>query len=236
MRGESTKREEEHKAHLVTEFHCHTVYSRDSLTAPKKLVETCRRKHIDKVVVTDHNTIEGALRCKELSPETVVVGEEIFTQKGELLAAFVTKRVPPGLSPMETVSRLREQNAFISAAHPFDRYRSGCWTEEALLEILPYIDAVEVFNSRCLLPRFNRRARDFAAVHGVLGTFGSDAHAAFELGRGLLKVPYFNDAQSLRRALKSAELFSAVAATPLVRLVSRRAVLWKKWTGMHDGE
>jgi predicted metal-dependent phosphoesterase TrpH len=235
MRDKSTK-QKEHKEHLVTEFHCHTVYSRDSLTLPKKLVEACRRKHIDKVVVTDHNTIEGALRCKELSPETVIVGEEILTQKGELLAAFVTQRVPPGLSPMETVSRLREQNAFISAAHPFDRYRSGCWTEAALLEILPYIDAVETFNARCLLPRFNRRARDFAAEHGVPGTFGSDAHAAFELGRGLLRLPYFDDAQSLKLALKNAEAFKAVAATPLVRLVSRRAVWWKKWTGMHDGE
>lgn len=232
MHDEITKQKE----HLVTEFHCHTVYSRDSLTSPKKLVETCRRKHIDRVVVTDHNTIDGALRCKELSPETVIVGEEILTQKGELLAAFVTERVPPGLSPMETISRLRAQNAFISAAHPFDRYRSGCWAEDALLEILPYIDAVETFNSRCLLPRFNRRARDFAAAHGVPGTFGSDAHAAFELGRGLLRLPYFDDAQSLRHALKDAEIFKSVSGTPLVRLVSRRAVWWKKWTGMHDAE
>lgn len=56
------------KNYLRTEFHCHTVYSKDSLTQPEKLVQTCKHKRIDRVVVTDHNSIIGALRCKEIDP------------------------------------------------------------------------------------------------------------------------------------------------------------------------
>src|SRR5512135_1454739 len=87
---------------LRTEFHCHTMYSKDSLTPPRRLVETCRRKQIDRVVVTDHDTITGALKAKEIDPERVIIGEEIMTTRGEILASFMTKEIPPGLTPEET--------------------------------------------------------------------------------------------------------------------------------------
>ena len=74
---------------LRTEFHCHTVYSKDSLTQPARLVDACRRKGIDRVVVTDHDAIGGAREAQALDPERVIVGEEIMTARGEILAAYV---------------------------------------------------------------------------------------------------------------------------------------------------
>ena len=115
---------------LRVEFHCHTVYSKNSLTSPKKLVDACRRKGIDRVIVTDHNTIAGAVIAKDIDPELVIVGEEIMTTRGEILAAFVTEEIPAELSPHETIKRLRDQNAFISVSHPFDEWRRGGWKEE----------------------------------------------------------------------------------------------------------
>src|SRR5512147_408958 len=153
---------------LRVEFHCHTHVSKDSLMQPRVLVETCRRKGIDRVVVTDHNTITGARAAQVLDPERVIVGEEIMTTRGEILAAFVSEEIPRGLTPQETIQRLRDQGAFISVSHPFDSLRSGGWHEPHLLEILPYVDAIEVYNSRCMLPRFNRAARRFAETHHVL--------------------------------------------------------------------
>jgi len=217
--------------YLRTEFHCHTIYSKDSLTQPKKLVETCKRKGIDKVVVTDHNTIEGALRCKEIDPERVIVGEEIRTTEGELLVAYLTDEVPPGLPPMETIERLRDQDAFISVSHPFDTHRNGHWDVDNLIKMLPYVDAIETFNSRCMLPRFNFRAQDFAVEHHILGTYGSDAHTAFELGRGNLLLPPFDDAESLKVALKDAIVPKIILGTPFVHFTSRWAVWWKKLRG-----
>ncbi|MBC8508724.1 MAG: PHP domain-containing protein [Anaerolineales bacterium] len=212
---------------IQVDFHCHTIFSPDSLTAPEKLIAACRRKGIDRIVVTDHNTIEGALRAKEIDPEIVIMGEEILTTEGELLAIFVQEEIPAGLSPQATIARLREQGAFISVSHPFDILRKGHWSSAALQKILPNIDAVETFNARCLWPGFNWQASKFARQYDLPGTHGSDAHAPFELGRGSLLLPPFNDADSLRESLKRAVSPQLTLSGIGVRFFSRYAV-WKK--------
>lgn len=188
--------------HFYVEFHCHTNASKDSLTHPRDLVDTCRFKGINRVIVTDHNTIVGAREAQQFAPELVIVGEEIMTTRGEILAAFVSEEIPKGLTPQETIRRLKDQGAFISVSHPFDSWRSGGWRESDLLEILPQVDAIEVYNSRCMLPRFNRAARQFAKKHGVMGTVGSDAHAAFELGRSLMILEPFESSEELRGVIR----------------------------------
>ena len=212
------------------EFHCHTMYSKDSLTRPQDLVKACRRKRIDRVVVTDHNTIAGARAAHVMDPELVIVGEEIATTRGEILAAFVTEEIPKGLTPQETIRRLKDQGAFISVSHPFDEWRSGHWQEEDLLEIVPDVDAIEVYNSRCMLPRFNQEASQFAERHHLAGTVGSDAHAAFELGRSLMVLESFEGPQQLRRVIRRG--VPKVKRSPAwVRLTSRYAVFYKKLKG-----
>ncbi len=191
---------------LHVEFHCHTIVSADGLTTPKKLVDTCRRKNLDRVVVTDHNTIAGALAAYALDPERVIVGEEIMTTRGEILAAYVTEAIPRGLTPQETIRRLREQGAFISVSHPFDSWRSGAWKVEDLLEIVPLVDAIEVFNARCLHLEENSQAQEFARQHHLPGTAGSDAHTAFELGAAYVTLPQFDGPDELRKVIGQGEV------------------------------
>ena len=209
------------------EFHCHTIASSDCLTRPRDLVNTCRRKGIDRVVVTDHNTIAGARAAYELDRELVIVGEEIATTRGEILAAFMSEEIPRGLSPDETIQRLKDQGAFISVSHPFDRWRSGGWREEDLLAILPHVDAIEVYNSRCMLPRFNREAREFAEKHNIAGTVGSDAHSAFELGRSLMVLEPFEGPDELRKVMRAGA--SRVKwSPPWIHVTSRYASFRKR--------
>jgi len=218
---------------LRVEFHCHTIASKDSLTRPRDLVDACRRKGIDRVIVTDHNTIAGARAAQKLDPELVIVGEEILTTRGEILAAFVTEEIPAGLTPQETIRRLKDQGAFISVSHPFDRFREGAWREEDLLEILPSVDAIEVYNSRCWLPMFNERARQFAEKHKLAGTVGSDAHAAFELGRSVLLVEPFEGPQEMRNVIRKG-VPQTRWSPPWIHLVSRWASLQKKFNRSLD--
>jgi predicted metal-dependent phosphoesterase TrpH len=177
--------------------------------------------------VTDHNSIGGALAAQAVDPELVIVGEEIMTTKGELLAAFVQEEIPPGLSPQETIRRLRSQGAFISVSHPFDTSRKGCWQEEILLEILPDVDAIEVFNSRCLRPSFNDRAKEFAEKHNVAGTVGSDAHTTFELGRSVLMLEPFTGPDEMRNVIRRA-VPRVKWSQPWIHLTSRYASMIKK--------
>ena len=214
---------------LKVEFHCHTIASSDSLVHPRDLVNTCRRKGIDRVIVTDHNTIAGARAAYRLDLELVIVGEEIATTRGEILAAFVSEEIPKGLSPAETIHRLKDQGAFISVSHPFDRWRSGGWQEDDLLEILSYVDAIEVYNSRCMLTRFNREAREFAEKHNIAGTVGSDAHAAFELGRSLMVLEQFEGPDELRKVIR-AGVPQVRWSPPWFHVTSRYASFRKKFT------
>jgi predicted metal-dependent phosphoesterase TrpH len=209
------------------EFHCHTMFSKDSLTPPRKLVEACRRKGIDRVIVTDHNSIGGGRAAQALDPERVIVGEEIMTTKGEILAAFVTEEIPALLSPVETIHRLRDQGAFISVSHPFDAFRSGGWDEPDLLEITPLVDAIEIYNSRCVRPSFNDQALAFARKHDLAGTVGSDAHAPIELGRSVLLLEPFQDADGLRRVIRGGTA-QTVWSPPWYHLISRYATYRKR--------
>ncbi len=190
---------------VKVEFHCHTVYSKDSLVTIESLVKFCHKKSIDRLVITDHNNIQGALIAHQQYPQLFIVGEEVMTEQGELLAFFVKEEVPGGLPPYKAIELLRDQGAFISVSHPFDAIRAGRWRERDLLEILPQVDAIEVFNSRCLHPNYNLRALVFSQQHHLLGTVGSDSHSLGEVGHATLTLPDFHDAPSLKYALTLAE-------------------------------
>lgn len=214
---------------IRVEFHCHTNQSPDGLITPEALIAACRQRGIDRVAITDHNHIEGALAVKRLAPKLVIVGEEVRTTEGELLAFFVQERVPPGLLPEVAIECLRSQGAFISISHPFDFLRGGAWREETLNRIAPLVDGLEVFNSRCLVSGFNRQARQFAEARDLIGMVGSDAHHAWEVGRATMWLPQFEDAAELRQALQHAQ--AEVRRSPLwVRLFSRYAWLRRHLT------
>ncbi len=115
---------------VLVEFHCHTNASKDSLTQPADLIAAARHKGIDRLIITDHNTIAGARAAQVLEPELIIIGEEIMTTRGEILASFVTEEIPAGITPQEAIRRLKDQGAFISVSHPFDKFRSGAWEED----------------------------------------------------------------------------------------------------------
>jgi predicted metal-dependent phosphoesterase TrpH len=201
------------------ECHCHTRYSKDCLTSLDRLLQACERKKIDRLIITDHNQIQGAQEAFKMDPKRVVVGEEIMTQAGELLAFFVQEEIPAGLPPLEAIRRLRQQNAFISVSHPYDQLRRGHWEPDDLLRIAPLVDAIETFNARCIWwPPFNHQAQDFARQHNLAGTAGSDAHSVYEVGRATLLLPHFNNADDLREVIRSAQFrVSGLAAGEMAK-------------------
>ena len=156
--------------------------------------------------MTEHNNLAGALAAKKLAPDLVIVGEEIKTTHGEIIAYFVQEEVPRGLSPQETIARLREQGAVISIPHPLDSVRRSAMGREHVLTIIDLVDALEVRNARCVRPRDNAAAAEMAAQYGKLVTAGSDAHTLGEIGRCGLEMPPFEDnAESFRAALAQAQ-------------------------------
>jgi predicted metal-dependent phosphoesterase TrpH len=222
---------------INVETHSHTLWSKDCLTAFEHILRLCDRRGIDRIAITDHNTADGAIAMQKLAPERIIVGEEIMTTQGELLGYFLKESIPPGLTPMETIRRLRDQGAAISVSHPFDRLRKGAWEEADLLQIIEYVDAIEIFNARCMFPQDNTRAIAFAQKHKLLGTVGSDAHTGPEYGKAMTRLRPFDDAQSFVAALRDAEYLQRLSP-PHVHIGSKAAKWAKKlglrprlWTG-----
>lgn len=192
--------------YLKCDLHAHTAYSPDSLTSLETFLDTCQRKGLDRVAVTDHNTITGALQLKELDPERIIVGEEIATTQGELIAYFITQPIPPKLPPLETIARVHAQGGVVGVPHPLDRIRREAMGRVALLPLQDELDFLEVFNSRCLFRGDNRAARILAQELSLYMTGGSDAHSPWELGRGLTILPPFDSPQTFLESLSQAEV------------------------------
>ena len=150
----------------------------------------------------------------------MIVGEEILTEHGEILAFFVSEWVPPRLSHQETIDRLQAQGAVISVSHPFDRHRNRPWTEAMLKAILPRIDAIESFNARAIYAEDNDKARVFAAAHALPTTAGSDAHTAMEIGAAYLEIPAFTTAEEFRANLPQATIHGRLSP-PWIYFFSR---------------
>lgn len=214
----------------TVELHSHTEFSRDCRTTLPAVIAACQRKGIDKIAITDHNTAAGALRLRQMAPDLVIVGEEIMTTEGELLAYFVSETVPPMLTPTETIKRLRDQGAVISVAHPYDRFRKGAWDESQLLQILDQVDALETFNARCVVAEDNVKALALAQRHDKPGTVGSDAHIPYELGHAVLRMAPFRTPAEFLAALPSATPVTALSPIWVHAMSS-----WAKWQRKYFG-
>jgi hypothetical protein len=213
------------------DLHAHTLWSKDCLTEFDTIIRLCEKRGVDRIAITDHNTATGALAMQTIAPELVIAGEEIMTTQGELLAYFVKESVPAELSPEETIRRLREQGAVISVSHPFDRLRKGAWREEDLTRIVDLVDAIEIFNARCIYAEDNRRAAEFAARHHRIGTAGSDAHTRTEYGMARVEMRPFNyDPEDFLDALREAHYVQRLSSAFVH--VGSKAAKWSKKLGL----
>jgi predicted metal-dependent phosphoesterase TrpH len=204
---------------VKVDLHMHSYFSKDSLNSFDDIIKTCQRKGLDMICLTDHNTAEGALRLRDVSPLPVIVGEEVATTGGELLALFLEKTIPPGLSPLETIARIRDQNGVVAISHPADTIRREAMRSANVMAIIDRIDALEVFNSRCLLPRFNYNAQALARERGLPGVAGSDAHSLGEIGHAYVEMLAFSTRNEFLQNLPQAVIHGRLSL-PWVHLTT----------------
>lgn len=204
---------------IKVDLHVHTCYSPDSLTSLEDVVTMSVRRGLGALVITDHNSIEGALTLRGMAPFQIIVGEEIDTSEGEIAGLFLKEYIPRGLTPAETVARIKEQGGLVYVPHPFDLQRRSRLRDSALRSIIDDVDIFEVLNARVLWPAHNARARRFAQTHGLLMGAGSDAHTPLEIGRAYVEMEPFTDPESFLHSLASARVRGALSG-PHVHLYS----------------
>ncbi|WP_458209081.1 PHP domain-containing protein [Haladaptatus sp. NG-SE-30] len=188
---------------LSVELHCHSALSHDGRDPVDLILEQAKAVGLDAIAITDHDKIEASLEAAELAPEYGLVGipgMEVTTRDGHVLGLGVQERVPPGLSFGETLDRIREQGGVAVVPHPFQKSRSGVAANIDRGE-LTKADAIEVYNSRLLTGRGNRRAKSFARRHQIPMTAGSDAHISEMVGQAVTRIDAARNTQSILDAI-----------------------------------
>jgi predicted metal-dependent phosphoesterase TrpH len=185
-------------------MHTHCDASPDSDTPVEEQARAIRAAGLDAVCATDHNTIDGALRLREVAVGFhVIVGEEIRSRDGEIIGLFLDRAIPAELSAEETISRIKDQGGLVVVPHPFSPSRPKPLRREVLDRLWPRIDALEVINGRKEFPADNTKAADYARERRIPGTAGSDAHRASEIGRAFVELAEFGSAEELLQALRT---------------------------------
>ncbi len=222
------------------DLHCHTSASFDSLASPASVIRTAAARGVTHLAITDHDRIDRALRGRDagatIAPGlTVLVGEEIRTRGGDLIAVFLEQAVPPGMSAPDTIAAVREQGGLVGLPHPYDRLR-GSLSKSAEMtafeSLAGSVDWIEAWNPRVLLGRGNELAAALAARVGVPAVAVSDSHTTTEVG--LASTAMGGDpstADGLRAALGGELELVTGRASRYVRLVTPIATLLNRLRG-----
>ena len=178
------------------DFHTHSKYSADGYVDPKIMVKVAAKVGLSGIAVTDHNTIKGGLEAKKYDNNEfeVIVGSEILTDKGEIIGIFLTDEIN-SKKFFEVIDEIKAQNGIIIVPHPFDAIRNTSIRPNS--EYAHFIDSVEVFNSRCLLQKYNDMARIYSEDNGLNIIAGSDAHFENEIGN----AGVFTESDNIRDAV-----------------------------------
>lgn len=163
-------------------FHIHTKYSSDSNSEPSEIVDTLVNSGIDTAIITDHNTIKGAVEAKIYSEKKygekfkVIVGEEVLSDMGDIIGFPITDEIPKG-SYQDVIKSMKEQNAYICLPHPYKSHDFFLIHEE---QFLAQFDFIEIYNSR-INTKLNEYAVKLNQKHNKIAIIGNDAHTIEDL-------------------------------------------------------
>lgn len=214
---------------MKIDFHIHTKYSPDSLTKPKDLIAKAKKLGIIPAI-TDHNSIEAHKEMRLLGAE-FIPGEEISTDKGDLVGLCLNEKIPKKTPFLEAIDQIHAQGGIVYLPHMYDYGRSGAHVPE---DEAKKVDVIEVFNARCMRKEYNEKAEEFAKKYKKLKAAGSDSHFLFEFGKTYTKLPTFDlgNPKALLKALKSAK-FVTKKAPIYVRGTTTLIHLGKKLLSHH---
>ncbi len=167
---------------LKVDLHIHTTHSRDSCLRVEEAIRCCRDMGLDGFALTDHDTVEGLKEAEGMKGDLILIpGLEVTADGGHILALNVSELIPPKLSMMETVDRVREQGGIAILAHPSSLLKTFLSIEEIAQ---PGFTALEVANSMSFPYRWTlRRSLEIAERLRLPKTGGSDAHMPEAVGR-----------------------------------------------------
>ena len=193
---------------ILADLHMHTDHSHDCAVPVADLLDYAEAQGLGAIAITDHNVFAGAQEAVQLARGrglVIIPGEEIKTQKGEVIGLFLAEEIERGLPMADTIAAIREQGGVVYLPHPFDRLHT-IPDAPTLHRHMPEIDVFEVYNARLLFEGFNDEALRYARKYNLTMGAGSDAHVLQGVGTGLVRMRAFENAAEFLISLRSAEI------------------------------
>ena len=191
------------------DLHCHSTASQlsklgvqrdvglpECATPPEEVYDLAKRRGMDFVTITDHDTIDGCLQLADRAD--VFVSEELTAWfRGEPQAVHV---LCFGITPddhawlqqhardvEQCAAYLHEHEIACALAHPFYAVEAPLTARHrrSLAELFP---VWEVRNG-ARAPELNAPAAVYIETHGGVGVAGSDDHAGVDIGRTYSETP-----------------------------------------------
>jgi len=182
----------------TADLHIHSLAS-DGLNSPRQIldyVEECT--DLDVIAIADHDDIDGALEAQEIWRKggysfDVVVGEEISTRSGHLLALDITSCIRMYQSLERSIADIRAQGGIVAVPHPLAWYSSGLrrWRIDDIMrqDSMLHFDAMETFNPSLAGRKTYEETIALARQHQVAAIGGSDSHSLDTIGTARTVFP-----------------------------------------------
>ena len=171
------------------DLHLHSIHSDGADSVRAILEHIATQTDLCIAALTDHDRIDSSWEAHHLAPRyglEMVVGQEVTTNRGHLLALFIKERIPTGLSIPETSAAVHEQGGLAVLAHPFDRICNSPMRHRPRPKLTDWknfgLDGLEGINGCQLDPASNPRAEALGMLLGLAMTGGSDAHHRQAIG------------------------------------------------------
>jgi predicted metal-dependent phosphoesterase TrpH len=193
------------------DLHIHTLAS-DGVSSVGDILDRAEAQGLDVIAITDHERLDAAQAALALAEARglhvqVVVGEEVSTRSGHLLALFIEQRIRPWGSLRSAIAQVHEQGGLAIIAHPLVPYPL-CASARTIRRLFDdpdatfHPDGVEAFNPTTAGTRWGARAPQFVAEIGVAALGSSDAHRAEDVGQAVTTFAG-SSAGDLRRAIEA---------------------------------
>lgn len=194
----------------AADIHVHSTASDGMASVAEIMNFVAERGELDIIAFTDHGEISGGYEARELAakhnyPFEVIVGMEINTREGHLLALFLEKPVANNQHLTDTIAAVHAQGGLCIAPHPMSPFSESINHKDidAIMgagEPGIYFDGIETLNATIMGTISNHRAKKINEKYKLAETGGSDAHFLISISSGLTLFPG-RTAEDFRRSI-----------------------------------
>jgi predicted metal-dependent phosphoesterase TrpH len=183
----------------IADLHIHSSLV-DGMASVYQILEYVEHQtELDVIAITDHDDIRGSYVARELAAKKhyrfeVVMGMEVTTLHGHLIAVFLEEPVPSLMRLDKTVEMIHEQGGMCIVPHPMS------WMTRSIGQTTldkfsyrtdgVYLDGMEVVNSNLVAKiSYEKSSRLNRKRYHLSETGASDAHFLVMIGSGYTLFP-----------------------------------------------